>query len=99
MEGARSMAETAYIRLTKNGFWTLFQGNGTEPEPTVLTIGESFQPGPAISAAVEALEAWARKAGYEVITPPYGCCDVELDDLIEPAIYDEILGSSPDNGL
>jgi NADH:ubiquinone oxidoreductase subunit B-like Fe-S oxidoreductase len=91
------MAEPAYIRLTTNGFWTLFQGDGTETEQSVLAVGEAFQPGPAISAAVEALEAWARDAGYNVITPPYGCCDVELEELIEPDVYDEVFRSASDD--
>ena len=86
------MADPAYIRLTPDGYWALFWGDGTEETPHVLAVGRPFESGPAIRQAVEELEAWAAKYGYIVTTPPYPVEDLDLSDLIEPEIYDDVFG-------
>jgi hypothetical protein len=92
------MVETAYIRLTPDGYWGLFYGDGTEDEPYLLAAGRPFEAGLAIREAVEELEALARDYGYEVVVPLYGGGDVDLSELIEPEIYDDVFGHDADAG-
>lgn len=84
---------TAYISLDERNCWTLYEGDGTETEPTPLVTGAPFEPGDDIRQAVAALENWARQNGYRLIVPHYALIDASLQDLIEPEIYEQVFGS------
>jgi hypothetical protein len=90
------MAEPSYIALNEEQCWTLFYGDGTNPDRWPLAIGRPFEPGPGIQEAVDELAAWACDNGYEVVTPLFGGEDVPLETLIEPEIYDDVFGAEPD---
>lgn len=65
------MAEPAYILIDEEGYITLYWGDGTEPEPTVLWQGPYAETPEQIAETVAALRAWAEENGYAVIVPPY----------------------------
>jgi len=85
----------AYIGLTGDGYWALFQEDASG-EPVLLAVGDPFEPGDAIRPAVAALTEWAAAYGYRIVTPRYGLSEVSLEDLIEPEVFDEILGPAAD---
>lgn len=74
----------AHIRLTPDGDWGLYDGDGSETEPVLLAVGDPFEPGVAIWDAVASLEAWAHDHGYTLVTPHFVGDDVPLDSLIAP---------------
>jgi hypothetical protein len=88
------MAQKAYIGLNKENCWTLYYGDGSEDERHVLAVGREFEPGKAIREAMEEIQIWARENGYEVDAPLYSTSELNLEDVIEPEIFDDIYGSS-----
>lgn len=74
----------AIIRLTSDGYWALYAGDGSDADAELLALGPAFEPGAAILDAVADLEAWAVKYGYTLVTPAFGGDDVPLDALITP---------------
>lgn len=88
------MAEQAYICLTDDQHWALALGDGVQGEVILLAVGRPFVEGADIRAAVAELEAWAHDNGYVLTTPEYSLCDWALEDLIEPEVFDEVLGDA-----
>ena len=84
--------EPAYIQVTPEGDWAVYWGDGSEGEPYILAVGQPFEPGAAMQAAIAELEAWAGASGYTLVTPQFTPGDVPLDRLIEPEIYDDVFG-------
>ena len=88
------MAQQAYICLTEDNYWAIASGDGAQEN--IIAVGRPFRPGADIRAAIAELEAWANENGYQLTTPEYTVRDFELQDLIEPEIFDEVFGESTD---
>jgi hypothetical protein len=75
------VAEPAYIAIDKQGYITLFWGDGTEAERTVIWRGPRATYGKELVDNIEALKAWAEENGYTVVVPAYDLHppDVEIE--------------------
>lgn len=87
-ESEPKMAEKAYIGLNDDMCWTLYYGDGSEDEKYILAVGQPFQHGKAIRAALDELMAWADENGYVLDAPLYSKSDITLEDLLDASDYD-----------
>ncbi len=73
----------AYVDVNAEGYWALFEGDGTEDEPILLAVGDAFEPGDPINEVMDGLQSWAGENGYVILPPVYSKNDdVNLDDLL-----------------
>lgn len=72
------MSEPAYIALDRDGYVTLFWGDGTEAYKEVIVRGPRPSSSQEMIAIIEDLKLWAEEEGYTVVVPAY---DLELPDI------------------
>jgi hypothetical protein len=80
------MGEPAYIAIADDGHVTLFLGDGTEAQKTVLWRGPLAPQGQELAYLMEDLKAWAEENGYTVVIPVY---DLEVPDDLNIDISDQ----------
>ncbi|MDX2161555.1 MAG: hypothetical protein SF162_09540 [bacterium] len=77
------MSKRAYVDVNADGYWALFEGDGSEDEPILLAVGDVFEPGAPIREVMEGLESWAAANDYVIVPPAYSKrADLDLDDLL-----------------
>ena len=72
------MSTPAYIAMDDEGVITLYWGDGTEDEKSVIARGRRPAEGQDLLEAIEELKTWAEDEGYTVIVPAY---DLEVPNL------------------
>lgn len=78
-----SPIKRAYVDVNTEGYWALFEGDGTEDTPILLAVGDLFEPGDPINEVMDGLQAWANENGYVIVPPAYSKNDTfNLDDLL-----------------
>ena len=78
-----SMTKREYVDVNHDGFWALFEGDGSEDEPLLLALGDEFIPGAPILEVMDGLQAWAADNDYVILPPLYSKRDdLDLDDLL-----------------
>ncbi|MFN8527452.1 MAG: hypothetical protein U0670_02435 [Anaerolineae bacterium] len=77
------MSKRAYVDVNAEGFWALFEGDGSEDERVLLALGDEFVPGAPINEVMDGLTAWATENDYVILPAVFtGSDDVNLDDLL-----------------
>lgn len=80
------MGEPAYITIADDGHVTLFLGDGTEAQKTIIWRGPLPPAGQELAYLMEDIKAWAEENGYTVVIPVY---DLEVPDNVEIDISDQ----------